>query len=447
MKWKIPQKNKESIRNFIIFKKDINKMDSNNKLAHKVKQQIGKFAGIITKGYSKPKKKFVKEMIYGIQASKDVKLSNISRSLNETIPLIKTENRLSRNLSTYDLTDDINQTICGLSSGRILEDTVIAIDPGDISKKYAKKMENLCTVHDGSENKLMQGYWTCQVVATNINDDDIIPLYCQAYSTESKDFTSANTQIIKAIDTVSDKVGNLGIWAIDRGGDSRLFYEKFVGEHKRFVVRLQKKRDIMYKGKYYNVAEFAMKIKCKNGRQIVYYKDGKEHVKNIYYGAEKIKLPDWDETFTLVVVKGFGKEAMMLLTNCVVIPLIDDSVWRIVDIYLARWKCEESYRYIKQNYYLEDIRVRSFVAIRNIVALLIAVAYFVTTYIGKNIKMKLSLQKIFVLSKRFFAIPAFCGYAIADGLHRLFFNCLKGINNTGFKLKKASDFQLSLPFD
>jgi hypothetical protein len=37
-------------------------------------------------------------MIYGIQAAKDVKLSNITRSLNEPQPLIKTEDRLSRNL-------------------------------------------------------------------------------------------------------------------------------------------------------------------------------------------------------------------------------------------------------------------------------------------------------------------------------------------------------------
>jgi len=36
-------------------------------------------------------KKVDKEIIYGIQASKDVKLSNISRALKEDIPLIKTE--------------------------------------------------------------------------------------------------------------------------------------------------------------------------------------------------------------------------------------------------------------------------------------------------------------------------------------------------------------------
>ena len=78
-------------------------MDPDIKIAHKIKQQIGRFTGIIAKSFAKPQKKFVKEMLYGIQSSKDIKLSNINRSLQEDIPLIKTENRLSRNLSSIDI--------------------------------------------------------------------------------------------------------------------------------------------------------------------------------------------------------------------------------------------------------------------------------------------------------------------------------------------------------
>jgi hypothetical protein len=48
-------------------------------------------------------------MLYGIQASKDVELSNISRTLREEQSLIKTEDRLSRNLDDEDLTDPINR--------------------------------------------------------------------------------------------------------------------------------------------------------------------------------------------------------------------------------------------------------------------------------------------------------------------------------------------------
>jgi hypothetical protein len=46
----------------------------------KTKAQISRFSGIIFKDFSKAKRRLIKEILYGIQATKDVKLSNISRS-------------------------------------------------------------------------------------------------------------------------------------------------------------------------------------------------------------------------------------------------------------------------------------------------------------------------------------------------------------------------------
>ena len=74
------------------------------------------------------------DMLFGIQKAKDIKLSEISRALCEDIALIKTENRLSRNLMNFDLSDHINNELCRLSSSKLHADDVIAIDPGDINK-------------------------------------------------------------------------------------------------------------------------------------------------------------------------------------------------------------------------------------------------------------------------------------------------------------------------
>ena len=65
-------------------------MTENSRTVAVLKGQISKFSGIISKGFSKPKRKLIKEVIYGIQAAKDIKLSHITRALNESIPLIKT---------------------------------------------------------------------------------------------------------------------------------------------------------------------------------------------------------------------------------------------------------------------------------------------------------------------------------------------------------------------
>jgi len=72
-------------------------MNDDIRISEKVKSEIKHFAQIITQGMAKPKKKFIHQMLFGIQASRDIKLSNIARSLSEETKLIKTENRLSRN--------------------------------------------------------------------------------------------------------------------------------------------------------------------------------------------------------------------------------------------------------------------------------------------------------------------------------------------------------------
>jgi len=160
-------------------------MTSDSRTVAVIKGQMSKFSGIISQNLSKPKQRLTKEMIYGIQAAKDIKLSSITRSLNEPIPLLKTEDRLSRNLDDQDFTAEINNQICRLGSAKVMDDMVIAIDPGDIRKKYASKMEYICKVHDGSEHEIGDGYWLCKAVAADIEHKKVIPLYLEAYSQEA----------------------------------------------------------------------------------------------------------------------------------------------------------------------------------------------------------------------------------------------------------------------
>jgi hypothetical protein len=164
-------------------------MDANSLLMNRFKMRCNKFSGTISNGLGKIKKRLVKEMVYGIQASKDVKLSNIRRILKESIPLIKTEDRLSRNLSDDDLTSTINNNILRLADDKVDDTMVIAIYPGDMMKPYpyAKVMENLCNIYDGSKHNQAKGYHLCEVTAANLAHDRIVPLYCEAYSTEAID--------------------------------------------------------------------------------------------------------------------------------------------------------------------------------------------------------------------------------------------------------------------
>jgi len=103
-------------------------MDKDTIVVAKIKAHLSKFSGIISKDYSKAKRRLIKEFLYRIQVTKDVKLSNISRSLNGEQGLIKTEDRLSRNLDDVDFIDGINGEVeiyltrwkCDESSQKIL---------------------------------------------------------------------------------------------------------------------------------------------------------------------------------------------------------------------------------------------------------------------------------------------------------------------------------------
>ncbi len=410
-----------------------------------LKAQLSKFSGIISKEFKKPKKRLIKEMLYGIQASKDVKLSNIARTLKEDQALIKTEDRLSRNLDDEDFTHSINEEVMRLAASKVTEDMVIAIDPGDLRKKYARKMEFLGKVRDGSENEIGEGYPLCKAVATDVESHKVIPLYCEVYSFLAEDVNSENTQILKLIETIFRHLEGRGIHAMDRGGDRGVLYKKYLGDKKpkRFVIRL-KERDLIHQGRRRNCCELSKVLPTPYETVLIVYEEGKEKKRTVHYNAIPVKLPSYGHRLYLVVVKGFGEEPMMLLTSCLVEKNRKESIWRIVEYYLARWKCDESYRYIKQCYNLEDVRVRSYVSIRNMVVLVLAVSYFASVYLGQSIKLKMLVERIFIVSKRFFGVPSFFNYAIADGIFNLLYpdkTALRGIKPNGL-----DDFQLCFDF-
>jgi hypothetical protein len=410
--------------------------------------QCNKFSGILSKGLSISKQKLLRQMIYGIQASKDVKLSNISRALQEPIPLIKTEDRLSRNLDDIDLTDHINGVIMRLGDDKITDDMVIAIDPGDIMKPYAKAMEKMCNIYDGSAGIPAKGYHLCQVTAANLAHNKLVPLYCQAYSSEEPEYKTSTQKITSIISTVAQQVGKKGVWAIDRQGDNIEIIQHFNNEELTSVIRLKLNRYLHFdnnKNKQVKAERITNHVKFKYKTQLVMLEDSKVKNYEIEYGAIAVSLPEEpDKWYTLLVVKGFGQQPMLLLTNKTVNHNNQKELYNILQIYLTRWKCDECFRYIKQSYNLEDLRVRSYISIRNITAMVHAIAYFCCIYLGEKLKLKLLVSKIFILAKRFFGIPVFFSYAMADGIYELLKKTRVGIDNFMGKQGNIDDFQLAL---
>jgi hypothetical protein len=167
------------------------------------------------------------------------------------------------------------------------------------------------------------------------------------------------------------------------------------------------------------VAELGARCRLRYQARVVKIQDGQEKTYNLRYGVEPIRLVGRDERLHLVVVAGFGEEPILLLTNALGGARDSQSLWWIAQIYLTRWKIEETFRFIKQSYNLEDIRVMKYQRLKNLVVLVTAAAYFAATFLGQKMKLRLLCEKLLIISHRFFGIPPFRFYALADGIKKI----------------------------
>jgi hypothetical protein len=123
--------------------------------------------------------------------------------------------------------------------------------------------------------------------------------------------------------------------------------------------------------------------------------------------------------YSMVVIKGFSGKPMMLLTSLQINSKQKD-LWFIISAYLKRWTIEETIRFIKQTYDLENIRVLKYVRLQNMMALLLAVFYFMAIILDQSQKLAVMAGHVLKCAKRVFGIPDFKYYALGDGLSDIF---------------------------
>ena len=56
---------------------------------------------------------------------------------------------------------------------------------------------------------------------------------------------------------------------------------------------------------------------------------------------------------------------------------------------------------------------------RSLVVLVTAAAYFAATFLGQQMKLRILCEKLPIISQRFFGIPPFRFYALADGIRQI----------------------------
>lgn len=315
----------------------------------------------------------------------------------------------------------IQRCLIEQASPRIEEDTLLVLDLSDVTKKYAEKMENMGRVRDGSEKEMGWGYWTLNIVGANTKGTRLVPLYVRLFSHAVEGHEYENIEIRDAIKEVAEVMGRRGILVMDRGGDRRHLYQYLLPNKHRFLIRARADRGLQTVQGIDSAVHLASSCPMLFHETLVKEEAGRERLVHLACSIRKVRLPNRREDLTLVVVRGFGDEPLMILTNLAV-RRSRKSIWHVVQSYITRWRIEDVIRFVKQSYRLEDMRCLTYHRLQALMALLTAAAFFAAVYLRLRMKVRVLAGHVLQASRRVFGIPDFRLYALADGIRHFLYS-------------------------
>jgi len=295
-------------------------------------------------------------MFFGLAKGKSVLLSDIARKLEEPIDTIQTVKRLSSRLDEFHEEDQLMKNYGKVVAPYFKEkDNLIIVDNSEIVKPFSSKLEALGKVRDGSTGKIEKGYWTTNMIGITPTAKHPIPLYSHLFSSTEEGFISQNEETYKGLQHVRNVLDNRkATFVMDRDYDDVKMMKTILAQEDNFIIRLKKNRHLRYQNKKLNVHELALRRKGK----INFHTEIKGTVYDLKVSHITVEIPSLKgHKLTMVVVYGYGKDPMVLLTNKLVKKKVE--VLSILKAYITRWRIEEMFRVQKSEFQLENVRVRT----------------------------------------------------------------------------------------
>lgn len=409
---------------------------------YEMKRDIVNFSEKISKSCNKPQQKFIMDMIYGISKSKDILLSSIAGALDEKSKKVYTIERLSDNLAK-DISSKADENYCDLVMDSLGETPVFLVDDSDIIKPLGKKFEDLGIVRDGSskDNKYEKGYHITEIVGLTKEQKQPISLYSKIHSSTQKEYISANKITFEGIDKIVKMLNErekAGIFVNDRGYDNNAIFNYYYEKHQYFVIRLKENRKVYCNHKWHKITTIRDSHKGKINIKIKFQNEEKE----CSVSVKKVQITANKKWVNLILVYGLGETPMMLASN---IPIKSkEDVKRVTRYYLNRWRIEEYFKYKKQEYNFENLRVRSIKSINNLNMMLtytIGLIGLLSEKIGKRKFINTIIKESKSLRKNVYLWY----YQLGRGIYKILSMVRKGIREwQKIRKKKEYDGQLSL---
>jgi hypothetical protein len=422
-------------------------MNKNSTLVWQLKRALLDFSEKLSDGLTRPMLKFMAQMLYGLLVSQSIMLTDIGRALQEEPKLKKTVDRLSRNLNAFHQdVSCVQANYLEIVKPLMDDNTIYCLDPGDICKKYSRHPEGMGYILDGSEHKPALGWQLYEMVALTHKNKLPVPVYTKTVSPSDPLSDGQTEEIINAIRSKQRALGPGGTIAMDRAMDTNAIYDLCFYTKQKFIIRAKVDRQLFSDEGIIETSQIAGQM---NGKFRLSHTDRKGKHTRLKVSFRHVRLPlRPDEPLTLVIVYGFGIVPMLLLTN---LPVKGkETCLRIVKTYLCRWRIEEYYRFKKNQFDLENIRVQSLDSICALTFLLTILSGWIAMFANKT-NESLLLLEVLVRAKRVYDIPQFTLYAVADGIFDILKFATRGIRfallhpppSQQLSLFKSSAFNLS----
>lgn len=375
---------------------------------------------------SVPDKKFLRDSLIGLLRCGKPVVCQMARHLpNQRVKFLSRLDRLEAHLvKNSDFDDKIKAELPTNWLPFVKDDTPLILDLSDIAKPFAKKMDYLATIRDGSTGELVNGYWLVELYAS-LSRKNPVPIWLEPFSHEEPDSPGQNPVVLKAIHKIFELTDNRGVLVVDRGFDNIILFEDWLDNQYRFVARLVGNRHLTPVGEGLQppipirADRLAEQTATPYRFDKLVKRHGKPAIRITQIGWTTVQLPGRDEVLTLIVSRLAGHDKpMMLLTN---LPVEDvKEAKRILRFYIRRWECEEGIRFLKSQVNLEKIRTLSWSAIRRLVLL----AVLVMTYLGWLVEAHPNLcDRLVYLSQPLPDNPHFLLYRLLGGLTEAINTC------------------------
>jgi len=395
-------------------------------LMESISSNLHNFLKKIGKNLSLPDKKFLRDSLIGlIRCGKPIVCQMARHLPNQRTKFLSRLDRLEAHLvkdSKFD--SKLKAELPEFWLSFIQDDTPIILDLSDIAKPFAKKMDYLATVRDGSTGELVNGYWLVELYVS-LSRKNPVPVLLEPFSHQQPYSPGQNPVVLAAIHKIFELTNKRGVLVVDRGFDGWMMFEDWLDNKYRFVSRLVGNRHLLqfYSGSGLwlplRAGQLADQTPTPHRFHKLIKRCGKPAIRITQIGCVKVRLPGRDEDLTLVVSRLAGSDKpMMLLTNLPVENLKDAK--RVLRFYIRRWECEEGIRFLKSQVNLEKIRTFRWSAICRLVLL----AVLVMIYLGWLVEEHPNIcDRLVYLSQPLPDNPDFLLYRLLAGLTEAINTC------------------------